>query len=110
MKLIPLESEEQLNEIGTSKGHHVIFKHNTTCPISRGVHSRLESEGEDIPGVEKAYILDLMAHRNLSDAIASQYGVEHQSPQILLIKDGRCTYHQWGYDISAEDTADAVEK
>ena len=110
MKFIPLESEEQLSEINNTNGYCVIFKHNTTCPISKGVHSRLQSEEETIPGVEKAYLLDLLSYRDLSDAIESTYGVKHESPQFLLIQDGRCTYHQWGYDISAEAAAKAIKQ
>jgi bacillithiol system protein YtxJ len=110
MKFIPLESEEQLQQIRNAKGYSIIFKHNTTCPISKGVQRELTQDETGIPGVEQAYLLDLWEHRNLSDAIATEYGVPHQSPQLLLICNGRCTYHEWGYDISAATTAEAVQQ
>jgi bacillithiol system protein YtxJ len=110
MQFIPLESEEQLQEIKTAKGHSIIFKHNTTCPISKGARSKLEEEAESITKVNSIYFLDLLAHRNISDSIAEQFNVEHQSPQLLLIKDGVCTYNEALHEISAKATAEAIEE
>ncbi|HEX8331665.1 MAG TPA: bacillithiol system redox-active protein YtxJ [Segetibacter sp.] len=108
MQFIPLESEEQLQEIKSAKGYNIIFKHNTTCPISMGVRDQFEKEAESIPNVQSVYFLDLLAHRNLSDAVAENFDVEHQSPQILLIKEGACTYTEALHQISAKATAEAV--
>lgn len=108
MQFIPLESQDQLEEIKSAKGYSVIFKHNTTCPISKGARSDFEKEADTIPGVQSVYFLDLLAHRDLSDAIADKFGVEHQSPQLLLIKDGECTYNESLSSISAKATANAI--
>ena len=110
MEFIALEREEQLEEIEGAKGYNVIFKHNTTCPISKRVRRQFEEEADSIPNVQSVYFLDLLAHRNISDAIAEKFNVEHQSPQLLLIKDGECTYNEALYDISAAATADAIMK
>ena len=101
MQFTSLENQEQLKTISAAKGYHLILKHNTTCPISKGVLERLQAEPRQIPQVETIHVLDLLAHRDLSGAIASRFGVPHQSPQLLLIRNGRCTYHEWGFDISA---------
>lgn len=108
MEFIALEREDQLDEIKRAKGLNVIFKHNTTCPISKGVRRQFEEEADSIPGVEAVYFLDLLAHRDISDAIAEQFNVEHKSPQLLLIKDGKSVYDEALYDISAAATANAV--
>jgi bacillithiol system protein YtxJ len=110
MKFIPLESEEQLEEIKKAKGYSVIFKHNTTCPISKGARKRFEEEADSLKDVEAVYFLDLLEYRNISDSIAQDFNVEHQSPQLLLIKDGTCTYNEALYDISAKATAEAIEE
>jgi bacillithiol system protein YtxJ len=110
MQFKELESEDQLQAIKGSKGYTVIFKHNTTCPISKSVRRHFEVEAEQLPQVEAVYFLDLLAHRNLSDAIAEQYNIEHESPQLLLIKEGQCTYHEALYDISAEATSEAIKQ
>jgi bacillithiol system protein YtxJ len=108
MQFIPLETEDQLKEIKEAKGLNVIFKHNTTCPISKGVRSRFEEEADSLPDVQSVYFIDLLAHRNISDAIAEEFDVEHQSPQLLLIKDGTCTYNEALYDISVQATTEAI--
>ncbi len=110
MDFTPLENEEQLSEIKKAKGYNVIFKHNTTCPISKSVRRQFEEEADTLPEVSSVYFLDLLANRNLSDAIAEEFNVKHESPQLLLIKDGRCTYNKSLYDISAEGTAEAIER
>ena len=110
MQFTPLETEEQLKQIGAADGPQVILKHNTTCSISKGVLNRLHEEAKTIQGVDTLYILDLLEHRDLSDAIAGKFGIPHRSPQLLLIHDGRCVYHEWGFDISAAEIDGAIRK
>ena len=109
MEFIPLEKQEQLQTISEANNYQLILKHNTTCPISKGVLERLQEEGQSIAQVNNIYVLDLLAHRELSNTIAGRFGVPHQSPQLLLIKDGRCTYHEWGFDIAAKEVSRAIE-
>nr|WP_299173786.1 bacillithiol system redox-active protein YtxJ [uncultured Allomuricauda sp.] len=91
---IPLVSEEQLDEIAEkSKSRtQLIFKHSTTCGISRMVLNMFTSTyalGKEID----IYFLDLHAHRNVSNEVAAQFQVMHQSPQLLIIKNGETIYH-----------------
>ncbi len=108
MEFQPLESRGELEKITAAKGGNIIFKHNTTCPISRSVKRKLEDEGDLLPPDTPVYILDLLSHRDVSDAIADTFNVRHESPQLLLIKDGNCIYNQSLYQISAEETAQAL--
>jgi bacillithiol system protein YtxJ len=78
----------------------VLFKHSTRCSRSMFAKSKLE-EDYNIPNEElKFYYLDLLNHRDISDAIASKFGVHHQSPQIVLLKDGKVTFHTSHEQIS----------
>lgn len=91
---IPLVSEEQLDEIAKTSQERtqLIFKHSTTCGISRMVlnmFTSMYSLGEDVD----LYFLDLHAYRNVSNAVASQFQVMHQSPQLLIIKNGETSFH-----------------
>jgi bacillithiol system protein YtxJ len=108
MQFIPLDSTRQLAEIQQGTGPIVIFKHNTTCPISKGVHRNLEQDGAQLADTP-VYLLDLVAHRDLSDAVAEQFQIPHESPQILVIKNGGCTYSESMLHISAEATAEALQ-
>jgi bacillithiol system protein YtxJ len=79
---------EQLNEIISLSNEKpvVIFKHSTRCSISRMALKQFENEF-DLSDKVTPYFLDLIAHREISNGIAS-FGVMHQSPQLLLIKEG----------------------
>ena len=101
---IPLTDLGQLNEIMTLSNEKpvVIFKHSTRCIVSRTALKQFENEF-DLDDKVDAYFLDLLEHRAISNEIASRFGVYHQSPQLLLIKDGKSVY-----DVSHSDI-DAVE-
>ncbi len=74
------------------------------------MRSKFEEEADMLPELNSVYFLDLLANRNLSDAIEEEFNVKHESPQLLLIKDGECIHNQSLYDISAEETAEAMER
>ncbi len=80
----------------------VIFKHSTRCNISSMALNRLERYPTPPEGVDY-YYLDLLAHRDISQQVAVDFGVQHQSPQVLVIKDGRCVYDESHYAISMEE-------
>lgn len=92
---IPLREEKQIQEIKdeSENGPVIIFKHSTRCSISAMALDRLQRkyDGEAI-GNAPMYFLDLISYRNVSNAIADEFGVLHQSPQILVVKDGKCIY------------------
>ncbi|MBW1655849.1 MULTISPECIES: bacillithiol system redox-active protein YtxJ [Flavobacterium] len=79
----------------------VIFKHSTRCSISRMALKQFEREF-DLEDVVDAYFLDLIAHRDISNEIASRFGVYHESPQLILIKNGKAVYDVSHSDIDAE--------
>jgi bacillithiol system protein YtxJ len=89
--------------------HVAIFKHSTRCGLSSMTLNSLESnwKPEETRHL-KAFYLDLVAHRNISQQIAEQLGVVHQSPQILLIKDGACYYSASHIDISYKKLIEAA--
>ncbi|MDB5014278.1 MAG: thioredoxin family protein [Daejeonella sp.] len=109
MKSQPLENEQTLHSIINAKGISIIFKHNTTCPISKMAKIDLEEHSLLIPDAIQVYFLNLLRHRDISNAIATQFSVTHESPQVLLIKDGECVYHASLYDIAAEELANTIQ-
>lgn len=66
----------------------VIFKHSTRCFISRTVLKNFENEVQNSDKNIDYYYLDLLACRSLSNKIAEQFVVEHQSPQIIVLENG----------------------
>lgn len=70
----------------------LIFKHSTTCNISAVAKARLDKALQ--PTTVFFHYLDLLKHRNLSNNIATLFDVAHESPQVLLIKNGKCIYNE----------------
>ena len=79
----------------------IIFKHSTRCGISRMALNGFEKEYDIDAEKARPYYLDLLEHRDISNEIATLFHVEHQSPQLLVIKDGAVIYHTSHGDIDA---------
>lgn len=106
MNWIPLTTEAQFDQIleKSAEKPQVIFKHSTRCGTSSMVLSRLERS--TAPDSIDFYFLDLIAYRNLSNKISEKLNVYHESPQILLIKNGECIYDESHMGISMDDLAE----
>lgn len=113
MEWLFLTSEKQLEEINQSSfDPHLLgvllFKHSTRCLISMAALNRLErkwkSSNENFP----VYYLDLLNNRLLSKKIADLYEIEHQSPQVLIIKNGKCIYSSSHFDINVDDIISSI--
>ncbi len=110
MNWTKLTDSQQLNDIVEESQQHpvLIFKHSTRCSISATSLSRVERQWKDeLAGDLKPYYLDLIAYRPISSQIATQFGVAHESPQVLVIQNGVCTYHASHFDINFADIAAA---
>jgi len=80
----------------------VIFKHSTRCSISRMALKNFEREYNLEESEVAPYFLDLLEHRDISNEIAQKFQVIHQSPQLLLIKNGKSVYDVSHSEIDAE--------
>ena len=101
---IPLTNLGQLNEIihESTLTPVIIFKHSTRCSVSRMALKQFENEF-DLQSKVTPYFLDLLENRDISNEIAVRFAVAHQSPQLILIKDGKAIYHASHSDIASED-------
>lgn len=108
MNWLALEKLEQLSHIANFEGYSVIFKHSTRCSISMMAKKRFEQDWDSIPEGTPVYFLDLISFRDISNQIAEQFNVHHESPQMLLIKNGECIYETSHGEISAEDLAEQM--
>ena len=90
----PINTIAQLEQIKAASytTPQVIFKHSTTCSISRMALDRFERAAT--PENVDFHYLDLLNFRAISTEIAAFFQVHHESPQLLLIKDGACIYEE----------------
>jgi bacillithiol system protein YtxJ len=101
-----ITEENQLEEIKQISHNQpvMILKHSTTCSISATALSRLERAWKDEESKNlKPYYLDLLKLRPISSKIAEEFGVEHESPQIIVIKDGKAIYDASHFDIRFDE-------
>lgn len=98
----PLTDLAQLDGIfrDSATRPQLLFKHSTRCSISSMALQRFEREW-DVNTPADIWCLDLLRHRDISDAIADRTGVMHQSPQAILLRNGEVTHHASHSGISA---------
>jgi bacillithiol system protein YtxJ len=108
MNWIDLNSVQQLADIKelSKTRPQVIFKHSTRCSISSMAKSRLERSEQ--PETGDFYFLDLIKYRSLSDKIAEDFAVTHESPQILVIKNTECVYEESHSGIVMDEIAEQM--
>jgi bacillithiol system protein YtxJ len=98
----------QVEDIKANEGYSLIFKHSTRCPVSAMAKRRFEMDWDVIPSEVSLHFLDLIAYRPVSAHIAETFQVHHESPQILLIKNGDCILDASHGDISADEVAEVI--
>lgn len=82
----------------------VVFKHSTRCSISHMTKGRLEREVQP-QGID-FYYLDLLTHRLISNTLSAKFSVHHESPQVLLIRNGECVYDESHSAINMDEIRD----
>jgi bacillithiol system protein YtxJ len=103
MDWINLNKVEQLIEIDEKSLNKVqiIFKHSTRCSVSFFAKRILTNEySDEVKMNSDVYYLDLIAFREVSNAVSRRYNVVHESPQILVIDNRKCAYNASHSDVS----------
>ncbi|MEJ7861014.1 MAG: bacillithiol system redox-active protein YtxJ [Pyrinomonadaceae bacterium] len=96
---IKLDTIEKLEQLFSKSVENpiVLFKHSTTCPISAGVYQEISNADADI------HLVIIQNSRDVSNAIAKKTGVRHESPQAIVVKNGKVVYQASHYDVTASD-------
>lgn len=108
MEWIDLTDEAQVTALKNKKGSAIIFKHSTRCSISLMAKKRVELDEDLLTEDVDCYFLDLLAHRHVSNFVAETFQVHHESPQLLVIKDGECILDQSHGEISIEEALEEL--
>jgi len=87
----------------------VIFKHSQTCGTSAQAYEEIEEVLSRGLGAD-TFLVDVRAHRSISQAIAARFNVRHESPQVLLIQDGAVKWHTSHFRVTADAIAAALQE
>jgi bacillithiol system protein YtxJ len=103
-----IKSIKEVDDIITKSvvNTQIIFKDSTHCGISAYAKSRIDDGYGHIEGKANFNYLDLLAYRNVSNYIAERLNVIHQSPQIIVIKDGKAVHSVTHHSIHPEKIAE----
>jgi len=88
----------------------IIFKHSTRCSISSMAKNRMEEGMTQLQTMADVHYLDLLRFRNISDEIETRLNVEHESPQVIVLKNGVCIYNESHNMIKVEDLVQQLKK
>ena len=101
MSFVNLDSIEKLDELfeKSKQTPVVLFKHSITCPISTDASSQMSIVEADVN------LVIIQISRQISDEIESRTNLRHESPQAIVLKDGKPIFYASHYKI----TADSIE-
>ena len=100
-----ITEKEQLDEIiqQSETLPIIIYKHSTRCGLSSMTQNMLDRDWAKLRNHTKLYFLDLIRYRDISNQVEEKFNVRHQSPQILIIKNGNCIYNESHYNINVDE-------
>jgi bacillithiol system protein YtxJ len=112
MTIRTIETENDLEELlATSSERPVLlFKHSNACPISSRAHGEIERllEGETDPKFGFGMVV-VQKTRALSNAIEERFGVRHETPQAIVVRDGKAVWDASHFDVTRDRVAGALE-
>jgi len=96
------DSDELEAAIAESRERPVlVFKHSRTCGISCEALDELRTHVERTEGTAAYKLITVQSHRRLSDEAAARFGVRHETPQAILLRDGRPVWTASHFRITA---------
>ena len=104
-KFLKVTHKEGLDELISNSNSRpvVIFKHSNSCPISAVAYREMEGLDGDVS------LIEVQSARDVSLEIASRTGVRHESPQVIILRDGKAVWNASHFDVKARDVAEAVQ-
>ncbi len=101
-----LHTSEDLQQFVQQPGKHLLFKHSTTCPISAKANEEVQAFLKDNDA--SAAIVLVIEDRPVSNQIAEEFGIKHESPQLFLLEDGQVKWHTSHWKITQESIKEAL--
>ena len=110
MNWITINSTEEVERIYKSEEYALIYKHSPRCMTSLMAYRQLKSDVSAVPHIDiPLYIVDVVNNRPESMSIANTFNIQHESPQLLVVKNGECLFDASHEDISLKASLDYVK-
>ncbi|MBK5500438.1 bacillithiol system redox-active protein YtxJ [Peribacillus sp. TH14] len=108
MTINKIDSEEQFNEL-LNKETFLLFKHSLTCPVSAEAYEQYEKYMAANEELKTAY-LAVQEARPLSNYVADTFDIKHQSPQVILFKNGKPAWNESHWRITYDSLTKAISE
>ncbi len=108
MSIKQLHTLEDLQQYVAEPGKKLLFKHSTTCPISAKANEEFEAYLKDADTT--AAIVLVIEDRPVSNQIAEEFGIKHESPQIFLLEDNEVRWNTSHWKITRDAIKEAVNQ
>ncbi|WP_042201428.1 bacillithiol system redox-active protein YtxJ [Paenibacillus camerounensis] len=108
MSIQQLHTSDELHQYVGQPGKKLLFKHSTTCPISAKAHEEFQAyvQSSETP----AAIVHVIEDRPVSNQIAEEFGIKHESPQIFLLDGSDVSWNTSHWKITRSAIKEAVDK
>ncbi|MCO0597131.1 bacillithiol system redox-active protein YtxJ [Peribacillus butanolivorans] len=106
MTINKIDSEEQFNEL-LNEETFLLFKHSLTCPVSAEAYEQYEKYVAANEELKTAY-LAVQEARPLSNYVAETFDIKHQSPQVILFKNGKPAWNESHWRITYDSLTKAI--
>lgn len=105
-----LTDESQIEDVLKASGQkpQLVYKHSHTCGISLAAKERIEESFDEINTKADMHFANVKKSRPVSNRVAKELGVRHESPQVLIIKNGECIWHESHWSIKGEQILTAL--
>lgn len=107
-----LADEQQIEEIiqQSRQKPQLIYKHSYRCGVCAFSKSELDSAAVTVTSQADMYFVDVINSRKVSNKIAEEFGVRHESPQVLLLVDGEVAWHKSHGSIKADSLISSLKQ
>lgn len=110
MEFLQINASEDIDDIlnKSQAKPQIIFKHSTACPVSRMSYEKMKLEYPLNNSQADLYYIGVIEQREISNYIASSLGVVHESPQLIVIKNGRAIFNESHLMIQPKDLTNYI--
>ena len=108
MSIKQLHTLEDLQQYVAEPGKKLLFKHSTTCPISAKANEEFQAYLKDADTT--AAVVLVIEDRPVSNQIAEEFGIKHESPQIFLLEDNEVRWNTSHWKITRDAIKEAVNQ
>lgn len=101
---------DELDSVLASPDPVLLFKHSPTCGVSAQANDEILQLLEGPALGAPVWRIPVQAGRAASNAVATRFGIRHESPQVILVRDGVALWHASHFRVTAASIRAAVER